>query len=118
MYRSRKRIIRPSGCRKKGDLRIEDFIVKEIFPNSLDNNLFPRYDKVNISSRGLKRVIEKDTWKTVVQNQKGDYILTDISNGKNYIDSAYGKNMILRHPNGFIQPISIRSLGRLLCIIS
>lgn len=75
--------------------RIDDFIVKEILPNSLDNEFFPGYDKVNISWNELKRVLEKDSWKTVLQNQKGVYILTDISNGKQYVGSAYGENMIL-----------------------
>lgn len=75
--------------------RIDDFLVKEILPNSLDNDLFPGYDKVNISWGELKRVTEKDTWKTVLQNQKGVYLLTDISNGKKYVGSAYGEYMIL-----------------------
>ncbi len=75
--------------------RIDDFLLKEILPSSLDNDLFPGYDKVNISWGELKRVIEKDTWKTVLQNQKGVYLLTDISNGKKYVGSAYGEDMIL-----------------------
>ena len=75
--------------------RIDDFVVKELLPGSLDNDFFPGYDKVNISWGELKRVVEKDTWKTVLQNQKGVYLLTDISNGKKYIGSAYGEHMIL-----------------------
>jgi hypothetical protein len=75
--------------------KIEDFVVKEILPTSLDNDFFPGYDKVNISWYELKRVVEKDTWKTVLQNQKGVYLLTDISNGMKYVGSAYGDNMIL-----------------------
>jgi len=75
--------------------RIDDFIVKEILPSSLDNDLFPGYEKVNLTWQELKRVIEKDTWKTALQNQKGVYLLTDISNGKNYVGSAYGEDMIL-----------------------
>lgn len=75
--------------------RINDFLVKEILPSSLDNDVFPGYEKVNISWGELKRVIEKDTWKTVLQNQKGVYLLTDVSNGKKYVGSAYGENMIL-----------------------
>lgn len=75
--------------------RIDDFVLKEVLPNSLDNDLFPGYDKVNISWEELKRAVEKDTWKTVLQNQKGVYLLTDISNGMKYVGSAYGENMIL-----------------------
>lgn len=43
----------------------------------------------------MKRVLEKDNWKTALQNQKGVYLLTDKSNGKMYVGSAYGENMIL-----------------------
>lgn len=75
--------------------RIDDFVLKEVLPNSLDNDLFPGYDKVNISWGELNRVVEKDTWKTVLQNQKGVYLLTDISNGMKYVGSAYGEYMIL-----------------------
>jgi hypothetical protein len=75
--------------------RIDDFTVKEILPTSLDNDIFPGYDKVNLSWQDLKRVLEKDTWKTVLQNQKGVYLITDTSNGKMYVGAAYGKEMIL-----------------------
>jgi hypothetical protein len=83
--------------------KIDDFVVKEILPNSLDNDLFPGYDKVNISWSELNRVIEKDTWKTVLQNQKGVYLLTDISNGKTYVGSAYGQNMILGRWTSYVK---------------
>lgn len=75
--------------------RIDDFILKEILPSSLDNDIFPGYDKVDISWKELSRVIEKDTWKTVLQNQKGVYLVTDTLTGKKYVGSAYGENMIL-----------------------
>lgn len=78
----------------KGD-KIDNFLVKEILPGALDNDQFPGYDKVNISWYDLKRVVEKDTWKAVLQNQKGVYLISDISNGKKYVGSAYGENMIL-----------------------
>lgn len=75
--------------------RLDDFILKEILPSSLDKDFFPGYDKVNISWETMKRVLEKDTWKTALENQKGVYVITDISNGKKYIGSAYGEYMIL-----------------------
>lgn len=75
--------------------RIDDFLIKELLPNNLDNDIFPGYDKVNISWRELRRVVQRDVWKTVLQNQKGVYLITDISTGKNYVGSAYGDNMIL-----------------------
>lgn len=75
--------------------RIDDFVVKEILPNSLDNDFFPGYEKVNISWEEMNRVLEKENWKTALQNQKGVYLITDVSNGKMYVGSAYGENMIL-----------------------
>src|SRR5690606_37739050 len=48
--------------------RINDFIVKEILPSSLDKDLFPGYDKVNISWETMKRILQKDTWQTALEN--------------------------------------------------
>jgi hypothetical protein len=75
--------------------KIDDFLVKSILPSSLENDLFPGYDKVNLSWDELKRVVEKDTWKAVLQNQKGVYLIIDKSNGQKYVGSASGENMIL-----------------------
>lgn len=83
--------------------KIDDFTIKEILPNFLDNDSFPGYDKVNISWSEMQRVLEKDTWKTALQNQKGIYLITDISNGKNYVGSAYGENMILGRWKAYIK---------------
>lgn len=80
---------------RKAEAVIDDCIVFQILPNTFDDDLFPGYDKVNITWEELKRVIEKDSWKTALQNQKGVYLLTDKSNGKMYVGSAYGENMIL-----------------------
>ena len=74
---------------------IDDCYVSQILPDTFDNDLFPGYEKVNIMWNELQRVLEKDNWKTALQNQKGVYLLTDISNGKMYVGSAYGENMIL-----------------------
>lgn len=82
---------------------IDDFIVKEILPSSLDKDLFPGYDKVNISWETMRRVLEKDTWKTALENQKGVYLITDIFNGKKYVGSAYGENMILGRWKAYIK---------------
>ena len=77
--------------------------VEQILPDIFDNDVFPGYDKVNISWNELSRVIEKDTWKTALRNQKGVYLITDISNGKNYVGSAYGENMILGRWQSYIR---------------
>ncbi|SDH29610.1 GIY-YIG nuclease family protein [Winogradskyella thalassocola] len=69
--------------------------VLQILPDTFDNDLFPGYEKVNISWSELSRVVTKETWRTALENQKGVYLITDISNGKMYVGSAYGDNMIL-----------------------
>ena len=83
--------------------KLDDFFVKEILPSSLDKDLFPGYDKVNISWETMKRVLEKDTWKTALENQKGVYLITDVSNGKKYVGSAYGEYMILGRWKSYIR---------------
>lgn len=83
--------------------KIDKFNVKEILPSSLDNDLFPGYDKVNISWGTLKRVVDRDTWKTALENQKGVYLITDTSNGKKYVGSAYGVNMILGRWRAYVK---------------
>ena len=82
---------------------INDCEVSQILPDTFDNDLFPGYDKVNISWKVMRSVIEKDNWKTALQNQKGVYLLTDISNGKKYVGSAYGENMILGRWKSYIE---------------
>lgn len=82
---------------------IDKFVVKEILPTFLDNDLFPGYDKVNISWDTLKRVLDRDTWKTALENQKGVYLITDTSNGKKYVGSAYGVNMILGRWRAYVK---------------
>lgn len=82
---------------------INECEVVQILPDTFDNDIFPGYDKVRLSWSELRRVIEKEGWKTALQNQKGVYLITDISNGKMYIGSAYGDNMILGRWNSYIK---------------
>lgn len=74
---------------------IEQCEVYQILPEIFDDDIFPGYDKVNISWNELTRVIEKQTWKTALENQKGVYLITDVKSGKRYVGSAYGQDMIL-----------------------
>ena len=82
---------------------INDCEVVQILPDTFDNDIFPGYDKVNISWEEMSRVVEKDTWKTALQNQKGIYLVTDISTGKKHVGSAYGENMILGRWKSYIK---------------
>lgn len=82
---------------------INDCEIAQILPDVFDNDVFPGYDKVNISWKELSRVITKDSWKTALRNQKGVYLITDISNGKMYVGSAYGEEMILNRWKSYVK---------------
>lgn len=88
---------------RKAESVMNDCEVSQILPDTFDNDLFPGYEKVNISWQELSRVIDKDTWKTALQNQKGVYLITDTLNGKNYVGSAYGENMILGRWQSYVR---------------
>jgi len=55
---------------------------------------FPGYENVNISWKEMQNILNKEVWKTALENQKGVYLITDKSNGKMYVGSASGKDMI------------------------
>jgi len=80
---------------RKAESVISDCEVDQILPNIFNNDVFPGYENVNISWEELSNIISKENWKTALQNQKGVYLITDISNGKMYVGSAYGEYMIL-----------------------
>jgi hypothetical protein len=82
---------------------MHDCEIAQLLPHTFDNDIFPGYEKVKLSWGELKRVIEKEGWKTALQNQKGVYLITDISTGKMYVGSAYGENMILGRWNSYIR---------------
>jgi len=82
---------------------IDQCYVSQILPDTFDNDLFPGYEKVHIAWHELNRVIEKDNWKTALQNQKGVYLVTDMSNWKMYVGSAYGEHMILGRWRAYMQ---------------
>jgi hypothetical protein len=82
---------------------MDECYVSQILPDTFDNDLFPGYENVNLNWGELKRVLEKEIWKTALQNQKGVYLITDISNGKMYVGSAYGENMILGRWRAYVE---------------
>lgn len=85
------------------DTIIDDCEIYQILPDVFDNDLFPGYENVNLSWKELSRVITKESWKTALQNQKAVYLITDTSNGKCYVGSAYGENMLLNRWNTYVK---------------
>jgi len=49
---------------------------------------------VNVTWEELSGLIDTDAWKIALANQKGVYLITDSLNGKEYVGSATGENMI------------------------
>lgn len=49
---------------------------------------------MNVTWEELSALIDTDDWKTALANQKGVYLITDSLNGKEYVGSATGENMI------------------------
>ena len=74
---------------------IRDCKVLQILEDTYDvYDIFPGYEKVNISWKVMQNILNKEVWKTALENQKGVYLITDKNNGKMYVGAAYGKNMI------------------------
>ncbi|HKO81534.1 MAG TPA: GIY-YIG nuclease family protein, partial [Chitinophagaceae bacterium] len=82
---------------------IDTCYVSQLLPDTFDNDLFPGYERVNLSWQEMQRVLEKENWQTALQNQKGVYLLTDITNGKTYVGSAYGEVMLLGRWRAYIK---------------
>ena len=66
-------------------------ILEDIFD---DDDIFPGYENIYKSWKELQNILNKESWKTALENQKGVYLITDKSNGKMYVGSAYGDDMI------------------------
>jgi len=82
---------------------IDDCYISQIIEDKFEDEEFPGYENINISWQKLKRIINKSSWRTALQNQKGVYLITDISNGKMYVGSASGKDMILGRWESYIK---------------
>jgi len=70
----------------------EKMIVTEVLKSSFTGEAFPGYEGINIGFSQLEMFVnnEKRDWKAALENVKGVYLITDKSNGRKYIGSAYG----------------------------
>jgi len=66
--------------------------VSEILRRPYTGEAFCGYDQIDVSFSMLETifVIQRADWKAALENAKGVYVITDISNGKRYVGSAYG----------------------------
>jgi len=79
---------------KMANTVIRDCKVLQILEDIFDDDFFPGYENVNKTWKELQNILNKVAWKTALENQKGVYLITDKSNGKMYVGSAYGDDMI------------------------
>lgn len=73
---------------------INDFELLEILREKYTVGPFPGFENIKINYNLLKSIIsqEEKSWKTALSVVKGVYLISDLSNGKLYIGSAYNKN--------------------------
>ena len=75
---------------------VDKFEVVEIFPSPYSGEKFPGFEHICHDFQELEPtfVSERADWKAALSSVKGVYVITDTSNGKNYIGSAYGEGGI------------------------
>ncbi|MCI0509229.1 MULTISPECIES: GIY-YIG nuclease family protein [Chromohalobacter] len=71
---------------------IDKFKVREILPKRYSGEAFDGYENIESSFSELEAIIrdEKPDWKAALESIKGIYLISDASNGKKYVGSAYG----------------------------
>lgn len=69
-----------------------DMYISEMFDKQVSIEDFPGFDKVNIDYATLQMIVDGQlhTWKSVLSNVKGIYLIVDKKTGKQYVGSAYG----------------------------
>jgi hypothetical protein len=70
----------------------KSLVVVEIAPAPYSGEAFPGYEQIDVGFPMLETIfaIQRPDWKAALENVKGVYLITDTSNGKRYVGSAYG----------------------------
>lgn len=79
-----------------GKKYINSLVVSAILPERMSMSEFPGYSKVLLTFDELKHVTSQalPQWLAALKNMAGVYIITDTTNGKQYIGSAHGSEGI------------------------
>lgn len=77
--------------------------VEQILSDISDLEIFPGYENVLLNWADLKRVINLPQWKSALMHRKAVYLITDKTNGKKYVGSAYGKDMLYGRWNEYVK---------------
>ena len=73
----------------------------EVFPD-IAIEKFTGYQNVSLMYKDLKIALNDPTWIGALKNVKAVYVITDTSNGKLYIGSAYGTGGLLNRWNKYV----------------
>lgn len=90
-------LIRPSrGRALKLENHLDQLSVSEILKVEYAGEAFCGYENINHDFSTLEGIFtrNKNDWKAALENVKGIYVITDKSNGKRYVGSAYGESGI------------------------
>ena len=70
----------------------DQLLVSDILRDLYSGETFPGYENINHPFHRLEMIIknQKQDWKVALENVKGVYLITDTSNNKRYVGSAYG----------------------------
>jgi hypothetical protein len=81
-----------------------DFEVQEILREPYSGTAFPGYESIDLSFEELETLVRNDRpdWKAALESVKGVYLITDTTNGKRYVGSAYGDHGIWSRWSSYI----------------
>ena len=84
---------------------IDNIILCEIKKQEYKFDQFPGFTNVYITFDLLKSIIysNESTWKSNLSNVKGVYLISDKSNGKLYVGSAYGENAFWQRWSAYME---------------
>lgn len=85
---------RPGRARAlKLENHLQNITVSEILPLAYSGEAFCGYENINHDFNTLEAIVDKgkSDWKAALENVKGVYLITDRSNGKRYVGSAYSE---------------------------
>lgn len=70
----------------------KDIVVVEIAQSPYSGEAFPGYEHIDIAFPTLETIfaMQRPDWRAALGNVKGVYLISDVSNGKRYVGSAYG----------------------------
>ena len=84
---------------------IDNLLLCEIRKNEYKFEPFPGFSDVHITFDLLKEIIgnNEPSWQSALSSVKGIYLITDKSNGKLYVGSAYGENAFWQRWSAYME---------------